>query len=251
MKKLIVNADDFGINEVVTSEIERMIEIGAISSTTVMANGQCLNEVKQFTSRHPEISFGIHLCLSEFDSITKSKSLHEAGLTDENGRFIHKAIFHLNNLNDFKVQQAIRDELNAQIDIVKSLGFSISHADSHHHVHSIYQLRELFADVLKKQELRKVRLGSEFLTLRMKRHLILWMKRKRLNKFYSSQFKTTDAFYSYAEYINNEVQCDKQVLELMCHPGHPGNHFQDEMILVEEKQAIKESEIQLISYNDL
>ena len=41
MKQLIINADDFGINEAITAEIERLIEQQAVSSTTVMANLGC------------------------------------------------------------------------------------------------------------------------------------------------------------------------------------------------------------------
>ena len=46
MARVIINADDFGINPIVTSEIERMIELGIVTSTTIMANGSCLDEVK-------------------------------------------------------------------------------------------------------------------------------------------------------------------------------------------------------------
>ena len=130
MIKVIINADDFGINDVVTREIERMIVVGAISSTTIMANGSCLEEVKRFVQMHPEISFGAHLCLSEFSSITKSDVLHQYRLTNEQGMFTHKAIFKIKHF-DVQLRKAIKDELSAQIDVVKSLGVHISHADSH------------------------------------------------------------------------------------------------------------------------
>lgn len=251
MTRIIVNADDFGINEVVTSEIERMILAGAVSSTTVMANGECLEEVKRFAVDHPEASYGIHLCLSEFDSITKSEGLHQIGLIDDNGRFVHKAIFHLKNLNDKEVQKAIREELNAQIDIVSSLGFPVSHADSHHHVHTIYPLRELFADVLQKRGIKRVRLSSDFLTFRTRRHLIIWLRNMRLKNYYKSQFITTETFYSYADYMRMGIKRDEQVVELMCHPGHPGQQYRNEMKLVEAKAAVKDANVKLVTYNEL
>lgn len=250
-RKIIVNADDFGINDVVTTEIERMILAGAVSSTTVMANGESLDEVGYFAREHPEASYGIHLCLSEFDSITKSEGLHQIGLIDDNGRFVHKAIFHLKNLNDKEVQEAIREELNAQIDIVSSLGFPVSHADSHHHVHTIYPLRELFADVLMKRGIKRIRLGGEFRTFRMRRHLILWLQREKLNRFYNTQFSTTDSFFSYVDYLRNGKCCEGETVELMCHPGHPEQIFRNEMKLVEAKEALKNNDIKLITYNDL
>ena len=252
MKQVIVNADDFGINEEVTAEIERMVEMGAISSTTVMANGSCLDEVKRFATLHPGISYGVHLCLSEFSSITKSDGLHGAGLTDEDGNFLHKGIFRLNNLDDAEVRKAIKDELYAQIDIVSGLGFPISHADSHHHVHTIYPLREIFAEVLKDRGIKKLRIEGEFRTLRMKAHVRLWMKQMNLNKYYKSLFTTADAFYSYSDYLKYGTNEYKEgIVELMCHPGHLGKMYRDEMKQVEAKSAIGDDSLKLISYNEL
>lgn len=249
MKKVIINADDFGINEVVTAEIERQILAERVSSTTVMANGACLDEVKCFAVVHPEVSFGVHLCLSEFDSVTKSEGLHRAGLTDERGGFVTKAIFGIRHY-DNEALEAIRKELNAQIDMVENLGFPISHADSHHHVHIIYPLKELFSEVLKQRGIKKVRLGGDFRTWRMRLHLQKWLQRRQLNNYYRSEFKTADDFYSYSEFLACGMPVkDGQTIELMCHPGHPGLAFKKEIKKLEETSL--PTDIKLISYNEL
>lgn len=249
MKQILINADDFGINDIVTSEIERMIENDCVTSTTVMANGKCLNEVKRFAQLHPDVSFGVHLCLSEFDSVTKSEGLYKAGLTDKKGIFIHKAIFALNNYGD-AVQKAIREELNAQIDIVGSLDFPISHADSHHHVHTIYPLKELFADVLHKRGITKVRLGEDFRTIRMRLHLQKWMRRLKLNRYYKGEFTTTSDFFAFAEFIDTGLPIkDGETVELMCHPGHQGQKYKEEIKKLEDTSF--PNDIKLISYNEI
>jgi len=250
MKRIIVNADDFGINEVVTSEIERMAELGAISSTTVMANGTCLDEVKRFASLHPEISFGLHLCLSEFGSVTKSLVLKKYGLIGDHGCFVHKQIFKIRKYDD-DLKTAIKAELNAQIHIVKSLGIPISHADSHHHVHTIYPLREVFAEVLQENGIKRIRIGQDFRNWRSKRHIIQWAKRVRLNQFYSSHFSTIDEFYSYSDYLSTKHNDSKKIVELMCHPGHPGKKYRDEMGFVEAKAAFAKEDIKMITYNEI
>ena len=250
MKQIIVNADDFGVNVVVTAEIERQILLGRVSSTTVMANGVCLEEVKHFATEHPEVSFGIHLCLSEFDSLTKSDGLKQGGLIDDDGKFIHKAIFGLKNIADDAVRKAIREELNAQIDTIAALGFPISHADSHHHVHTIYPLKELFAEVMLYRGIKKVRLGCNFNTLHMKLHICKLIHRNRLNKFYQKTFTTTNAFYSYSEFIDAGWPINNgETVELMCHPGHPGLKYQEEIQRME--QTIRPNDIKLVSYNEL
>lgn len=287
MQRIIINADDFGINDIVTSEIEKMIEIGAITSTTIMANGNCLEEVKRFAISHPEISFGIHLCLSEFSSITKSKVLYKYGLTDSEGIFIKQQIFRVPFFPE-DLLIAIKNELKAQIETVKSLGIQISHADSHHHVHTIYPLHSVVNEVLEEYGIKKIRLGTKvepFYLLKMKlkrrykekskqegKHkesevrdvrpqanngLILSLKlildRYRLNRFYKTKFTTTDSFYSYKEYVSRSLfkSNNSNVVELMCHPGHPSQLYKEEMALVESKVIITQSGIKAISYNDI
>lgn len=252
MKQVIVNADDFGINEVVTSEIEQMIVEGRVSSTTIMANGKCLEEVKRFAIEHPNISYGIHLCLSEFDSLTKSFELHKAGLTDNQGRFVPNAIFTLKNLAKPEVKQAICNELNTQLDVIKELGIPLSHADSHHHVHSICALADVFIEVLTKHGIKKIRRAPDFHTFRAKMHLLQYARLNQLNKTYSSYFRTTDDFYSYGMFIRKgQPFVQGGVVELMCHPGHPGAIYCQEMDLLKRNSLLKSTDVKLVSYNEV
>jgi predicted glycoside hydrolase/deacetylase ChbG (UPF0249 family) len=252
MKLIIVNADDFGINGIVTSEIERAIINRYVTSTTIMANGECLDEVRRFANEHPEVSFGVHLCLSEFSSLTKREEFRLAGLTDENGVFVKKAIFRLKDYSDNTLLSAIRDELNAQIDVVSSLGIPVSHADSHHHVHTIYPLNYIFGKVLHERGISKIRLGSDYRTLRLRLHFSDWMNRIRINNFYRSQFMTTDAFYSYTDFVNEgTTRHNEKIVELMCHPGHPAERYRKEMELVGNETVIKRIQANLVSYMNI
>lgn len=249
--KIIINADDFGINEVVTAEIKRMIELGAISSTTIMANGRCLDEVKRFAKSHPESSYGVHLCLSEFESITKSPVLLKYGIIDEKGCFVHKQIFRVKKFTP-ELKEAIRLELSAQIETVHALGVSISHADSHHHVHTIYELQDVFISVLKRYGIKKIRIAVPFTGLRQKLHFVLWWKRNKLIQRYKKKFITADYFCSYASAFENRLDLKKyNTLELMCHPGHPGQNFVREMILVQQNNLLPSLNPLHISYKDL
>ena len=95
MKRIIINADDFGINATVTHAIEDMISRGIVTSTTIMANGVCLNDVKEIYDKYPNVSYGIHLCIAEFDSITKSDVLYKYGLTNSEGVFFKQELWNL------------------------------------------------------------------------------------------------------------------------------------------------------------
>ena len=232
MNQIIINADDFGINDAVTSEIERLIDAGRLTSTTIMANGRCLDEVRRFSAQHPEVSFGVHLCLSEFSSVTRSSVLQKYDITDKNGEFIYKAIFKQKTMTP-DLREAIKDELNAQVDIINDIGVKISHADSHHHVHTLPLLNDIIVDVLHERGIRRIRLASDYLTLRKKIHLFKWLQRERLNMRLKKGFQTTDYFMSLSDGFDKIKSYSGHTIELMCHPGHPGDQYKREICLLE------------------
>lgn len=248
MHRIIINADDFGINEVVTREIERMIEQGSISSTTIMANGECLEEVAAFAKAHPEISYGTHLCLSEFESLTKSPVFLKYGIMNDEGYFIRMAIFGIHRFR-CDLLDAIRDELYAQIKVIKSLGIPLSHCDSHHHVHTIYGLHSTFEQVIKDTGFTKVRIPRDVYRHDLWRHPCISQKQLAVIRFYKSTCTTTDAFCSYSEYMRNPRKYEGQTIELMCHPGH--ERFANEYQMVQKQIALQGNEVKLITYNEL
>ena len=250
---VIINADDFGINQVVTSEITRLIRSGLITSTTIMANGTELDTVKEVVATNPSISFGVHVCLSEFSSLTKYKVFHDNHLTDDSGKFIKKAIMQIKHPSD-DLKQAILDEILAQIGTIQSLNVPISHIDSHHHVHTIKWLYPLFCEAAKTYGIKKIRLGQEFLDVRSKLHLLQYWERNTLNKHIKGSFTAADMFMSYSnslKYLSTIKKCKVQTLELMCHPGHPSEKYAKEIREIESGLLNKVLDYTLISYNDL
>lgn len=286
MMRVIINADDFGINEIVTREIEKLIKTGAISSTTIMANGKSLQLVEKIVHDHPEISYGAHLCMDEFDSLTGSDTLYKFGLIDKDGKFVRGAIFEIKDYPE-ELKKAIIGELSAQIDKLLSMGIPISHIDSHHHFHTIYKLKDVISYVMDKYGIKKVRLCnnisifeilknnisnkkrnhnnveavpivkkknvnvvSKMITLIKLKYLIILM-----NKYYNNRYKVTNGFESYSSFLNNDSvrkrYKDKDCIELMCHPGHSGKQYQKEAIEVSEMLLVGSNNYQLISYNEL
>ena len=72
MKKLIINADDFGLNTSVNHAIIESFEKGLINSTTLMANMPGFEEAIELAHKNNIIDkIGIHLCLTEGEPITK------------------------------------------------------------------------------------------------------------------------------------------------------------------------------------
>lgn len=128
MKRLIINADDFGLTVGVTTGIVESILRGAVCSTSAMC---CRPEFLENIARQMravEGRIGVHLQLT--DGIPCCESGEVASLVNERGEFPRSR-------RDMKPLCAddVRREWRAQIERVLSLGIRPAHLDTHHHVH--------------------------------------------------------------------------------------------------------------------
>ena len=65
VKRLIFNADDYGLCEAVNEAVERLISAERLTSASVLANGASVNPAVSFLLQHPHIDAGIHLNVVE------------------------------------------------------------------------------------------------------------------------------------------------------------------------------------------
>ena len=63
MKKLIVNADDFGFSDHMVEWTIKGFECGALTSATIMAGMPATEKAVAYAKSHPQFSFGVHFCL--------------------------------------------------------------------------------------------------------------------------------------------------------------------------------------------
>lgn len=197
IKKLIVNADDFGISEGATIGILLAHQNGIVTSTTCMMNMPyahfALNEAKKY----PNLGIGIHLVL------TVGKPLIEGAksYTDENGYFIRPNEYP--DGNPHADEEELYQEWKAQIDkFIEVTGHKPTHIDSHHHVH----LLPWHLEVTK-------RLALEY-------HLPVRQKNQILNHYEFVPCDTT--FYNQnvsINYLKKLIETNKDILEIMCHPA--------------------------------
>ncbi|MCA6775451.1 ChbG/HpnK family deacetylase [Enterococcus mundtii] len=75
MKKVIINADDFGYSSGVNSGIIKSFQDGILSSTTLMANMPGCLEAIQLTKENPGLGIGGHLVLTCGKSLTDTLTL--------------------------------------------------------------------------------------------------------------------------------------------------------------------------------
>ncbi|MBR2458401.1 MAG: ChbG/HpnK family deacetylase [Bacteroidaceae bacterium] len=251
--KIIVNADDCGISLEVNRAIEDYINRGLLSSTTIMGNMPFIADSKRMFDLYKEnISFGIHLNLSEGTPLTKSQILLDKGIyieTDKEPTFnVENKIY--NGRFSKEVEDAIFDELSAQIERVLAHGIEFSHIDSHHHVHTRPYMLRIIPRLQKKYKFTKIR--------RMRNYMPFSLERSKRNawwyltKIQSSKLRTTDWFCSFGgfvEFAENGFIKKNSVIELMTHPG---GYTKDTEGPLMEKTNLKELfNAQIINYNQL
>lgn len=153
---VIVNADDFALNERCSEAIAEAFRLGLVSDTTMVANGDYLLGAKALAEKYGFADkIGIHFNITEGNPLTKGIS----GLSDfvTNGRF-NKSYDILRKLSP-EEETAIYDELRAQVEALLSVGISLTHADSHHYIHNAPYIAPIAARVCEEYGIRKIRLS--------------------------------------------------------------------------------------------
>jgi len=136
MKKLIINADDFGLTAGVNEAILDGHLRGTISSASLLANGEAFESAVISARRAPRLGVGVHLNLSEGRPLTQPAVL--PSLTDRHGSFSRKPARLWLAKSVHRVNPGeIEKECRAQIEKVLAAGIVPTHLDSHKHVHAL------------------------------------------------------------------------------------------------------------------
>ncbi|MFI3163932.1 MAG: ChbG/HpnK family deacetylase [Bacillota bacterium] len=214
--KIIVNADDFGLNESCTNAILQAFQENLITDTTIVANGEAfdlaISYIKQY---HLENKIGIHLNLTEGTPLTKNILKHKS--------FVEDGVFH-GRIKRFRFASkaeklAVHEELTAQVSRVLEQGIKLSHADSHHHIHVAPIVSRTVLQVCKEFDINKIRIHRNigeigFIKKLWKKAFNLWLKYKRM--------KTAD----YMGSLNDLQLIDNgkdSIYEIMVHPEYNRN----------------------------
>jgi chitin disaccharide deacetylase len=156
MRRLIVNADDFGYTCGVNSGVIRGFRDGIITSTTIMANGKAFEDAVDRAKENPTLGVGVHLVLVGGASVEAASAI--PSLADDEGRLPATLGEFTGKLLVGAIRgEEIARELRAQIDKVLRAGIPPTHLDSHKHTHSHPKVMEQVARVAGEFGIRRVR----------------------------------------------------------------------------------------------
>jgi predicted glycoside hydrolase/deacetylase ChbG (UPF0249 family) len=136
MKRLIVNADDFGLTTQVNQAIIDGHFCGLITSTSLMANGEAFEPAVALSRQAPRLGVGVHLNLTEGKPVAPASSI--PSLVNSQGCFARKPgrLWRAMILGRVCTVD-IEKELRAQIEKVLAAGIVPTQLDSHKHVHAL------------------------------------------------------------------------------------------------------------------
>src|ERR1051325_5584813 len=137
MKRLIVNADDFGMTSGVNRAVIDAHTLGMVTSTSLMATGDAFDAAVTVAAMQ-EISIGCHIVLLEGAPLLPPESIPSLATRNGDGspcfrrrlgEFIRAATLGL------LPGEEIKREATAQIEKLQRAGIHLTHADTHKHAH--------------------------------------------------------------------------------------------------------------------
>jgi len=158
VKRLIVNADDFGFNREITDGIIEAHQKGVVTSTTLMANMPAAAYAVEQSQACPDLSVGLHVNLTLGKPLSEPQ--HIPSLVRSDGQFLDRPTFFRRANRGQLNSSELRREISAQLQQVIDLGLTPTHADSHHHSTSCIQPYFAKLAVLKEANITRMRTHS-------------------------------------------------------------------------------------------
>ena len=159
MKNIIVNADDFGRHELINRAVERAFNSGCLRSATLMAGGVAFDDAIKLAKRLTGLGVGIHFTLANGNPILPPKEI--PSLVTEEGIFHGDYIKFLKRYLSGKISLAeVRSELAAQLEKIQRAGLTLTHFDSHQHLHHVPGISEIAFDLAAAAGIRAVRVAN-------------------------------------------------------------------------------------------
>lgn len=140
MKKLIINADDFGYREGINRGIIYAHQNGLVTSASLFTDREGTDEAVRLARENPGLALGIHLDLDRFFNVEHGVGLI-TGWIDPKPSITH-----------------VQDECRRQLDRFFSFGFTPDHIDSHHHAHLNCEIFPLVCNLAREYHIPVIRL---------------------------------------------------------------------------------------------
>ncbi len=227
MKRLIVNADDFGFTRDVNDGIVEANRNGILTACTLMANGDAFDHAVTLARETPTLDVGCHLVFVQGTSVLDPSRALPPGLAG----LWRRAPFY--------------EEAAAQVRKLIAAGIHPSHLDTHKHAHLLPPILDAVAQVAREFDIPWVRwpfdLAAQSLVARGMR-----LMRPRFSRVLAG-LKKTDHFtgFQLTGRLNEITLADTLIAlpdgltELMCHPARLGPELRNAPTRLKESRQLE------------
>jgi predicted glycoside hydrolase/deacetylase ChbG (UPF0249 family) len=249
VKRLVVNADDFGRTPGVNQGIVEAHRRGVVTSTTMMVAYPAAEEAARLARDNPRLGVGLHLAVTGGAPILPASQV--PSLVDALGRFAAKPEG-LSAVHPYDVLAEARAQLKRFRELMGRLP---THLDSHHHSHQVPAVLEAVVTIAWETGL-PVRSLSYEMRSRLRREGI-----PTTDRFVQSFF---DQGVSTEGLLRLLGDLGAGTTELMCHPAivddelraasgyaEPRTRELEVLTRADVRQAIAAAGIRLISFAEL
>ena len=285
MRRLIVNADDFGLTSGVNRAIIEGNRLGIVTSATLMANARATDAAIDLAKAQPSLKTGCHVVL--IDGVPLTANLPTLAETPQRFRTSLKQ-FAMAAVRKQIAADEVQREAEAQVRKIQSRGIALTHVDSHKHTHMFPHILRPLLRAANACGIRAVRnpfepfrcwptgmvLGSPGLWLRSAGVMAFQMFAAEFRRALKDEgMVSTDGTVGIA--VTGMLDQEKllRILEalpdgtweLVCHPGYSDSDLQaagtrltksreielSALTSAEVREVLARQKIELISYADL
>lgn len=236
MHRLIINADDLGVNAQRSHGIFQCFEFGIVRSASLLPNGSDSDNAAK-RARERGLPVGLHLNLTEEYPLSPKGDIET--LVDANGHFFDRHRLRQLLEDDAIDKSHIEREVRAQIEWIFDTHGPITHLDGHHHIHLHPSIIAAVMPLLERYGVRFVRIpeelplppfGYEVSEEQLsKTSRINTMAHTARDRYAANGFLSTDHFRGLTLVGNASLKNLRHIIaklpegttELMVHPGSP------------------------------
>jgi len=253
-KRLVINADDFGLCVGVNKAIAEAHTNGVLTSATIMTNMPAAEQAAELAKTLPNLGVGVHLNLTDGKPICRDAIVK--CLSDSKGNFhLSPGKLAILSLISGKVRSAVEAELAAQIQWVIDNCLKPTHLDSHKHIHSFPAIFPIVCRLAKRFGIPAIRYTYEpkhlcqmpwpFTDRNGRKRAATVRTMAKVNRWQNRSFFKTEAILGVAHTGNINVNFFRAVslyntaatAEVMTHPGYTFDLDSSKTRLVGQRQV--------------
>jgi hopanoid biosynthesis associated protein HpnK len=160
LRRLIVCADDFGLDEAVNAAVEAASRDGILTCASLMVAAAAAADAVARARRLPRLKVGLHLVLVDGRPVLPPEQVpdlvNESGAFDDNMLRAGVRFFF-----SIRARRQLAAEIRAQFTAFRATGLALDHVNAHKHMHIHPTVAGLIIAIGREFDMRAVRVPAE------------------------------------------------------------------------------------------